>query len=169
MARKRRTREHTIHDLAANHTERFALLCGFSVERIEHDYGTDLLLFTYDTTGEIENGMIFLQLKATDNLQVLQDKQMIALELEKGHLETWLTEPLPVILVVYDTSTNRAYWLYVQAYFERLTGFSIHEAGKRVTIHVPITNLVNETAIRRFRDFKQRVLSQIEGVIHHGD
>jgi hypothetical protein len=43
--RKVRTREHIIADLAINHVERQVLLCGYSVERIEHDYGIDLVTF----------------------------------------------------------------------------------------------------------------------------
>lgn len=52
--RKRRTREHVIANLGVNFVERQALLCGFSVERVVHDYGTDLLLFTYDNDGSTE-------------------------------------------------------------------------------------------------------------------
>jgi hypothetical protein len=40
--RKTRTREHVIADLAVNHVERQVLLCGFTLERIVHDYGLDL-------------------------------------------------------------------------------------------------------------------------------
>ena len=42
-----------IADLSANHVEKQALLCGFSVERVRHDYGIDLILFTYDATVRI--------------------------------------------------------------------------------------------------------------------
>ncbi len=56
--KKRRTREHVIADLSANHVERHALLCGFSVERVTHDYGIDLWIATYNRAGEIENGQI---------------------------------------------------------------------------------------------------------------
>ncbi len=70
MVRKRRTREHMIADLSANHVERYALRCGFTVERIVHDYGIDLTLSTYSASGEIENGLVYIQLKATDRLRV---------------------------------------------------------------------------------------------------
>ena len=36
---KRRTRAHVLADLSINHVERHVLLCGFSVDRVEHDYG----------------------------------------------------------------------------------------------------------------------------------
>src|SRR5262249_11030256 len=67
--RKRRTREHVIADLGVNFVERQALLCGYTVEKIVHDYGYDLLLFTFDAKGYVENGFVFLQVKATDSLQ----------------------------------------------------------------------------------------------------
>ena len=68
MPRKRRTRQHVIAELSVNYIERQALLSGFSVERIEHDNGVDLMLFAYNADGEIENGHILVQLKATDDL-----------------------------------------------------------------------------------------------------
>ena len=75
--RKRRTRNHIIADLSANHVERHALLCGYSVERMAHDYGVDLLLYTFNADGEIENDTVKIQLKATDNLTMLQDGERI--------------------------------------------------------------------------------------------
>jgi hypothetical protein len=69
LPKKTRTREHVIADLGVNHVERQVLLCGFSVERIEHDYGVDLLVFTYNAGGEVENGEIRLQIKATDRVK----------------------------------------------------------------------------------------------------
>jgi len=39
--RKRRTREHVIADLSANHVERHVLRSGHTVERLVHDYGIE--------------------------------------------------------------------------------------------------------------------------------
>jgi hypothetical protein len=89
MAKKRRPREHIIADLSVNHVERYIFLCGYSVERIEYDYGFDLVMFTYDTNGEIENGQIYLQLKAKDSLRILADKETIAFTLERSDIEQW--------------------------------------------------------------------------------
>ncbi|MCI0381101.1 MAG: hypothetical protein L0215_26250 [Gemmataceae bacterium] len=46
--RKRRTREHVLADLSVNHLEKYALRCGYAVERISNDYGLDLAIFTFD-------------------------------------------------------------------------------------------------------------------------
>src|SRR5262245_7909639 len=69
IQRKRRTRQHVIADLAVNHVERQALLCGFTAERMAHDYGIDLELATFNRRGEIEEGKILMQVKASERLR----------------------------------------------------------------------------------------------------
>ena len=74
-----------IADLSANHVERHVLLCGYSVERVVHDYGVDLLLYAYTHEDEIENETVKIQPKATDNLPLLQDGQTIAFPIDSAH------------------------------------------------------------------------------------
>src|SRR5437016_12354570 len=96
--KKKRTRQHVIADLSANHVERQALLCGYSVERRVHDYGIDLVILTYDAQGNVENGEILVQLKATDHPRLLSKGRYIACRIKRADLRTWLHEPWPVIL-----------------------------------------------------------------------
>jgi hypothetical protein len=91
--RKRRTREHIITDLGVNQVERFVLRCGWTVERTRHDYGVDLLMETYNEAGEVENGRIVFQLKATDHPRQSSDGSALS------------------------ATADRAHWLYVQDYF----------------------------------------------------
>ena len=42
----------------------------------------------------------------------------------------WLAEKMPVILIVYDARMDIAYWVYIQSYFRRLTGFSLSTSGQ---------------------------------------
>jgi Domain of unknown function (DUF4365) len=115
LVKKKRPRQHIIADLSVNHVERYVLLCGYSVERVEHDYGVDLVIFTYDADGEIENGLIYIQLKATDRLSVLADGSAVVFSLKRADLELWLQEPMPWILielclfVVYGINREKAY------------------------------------------------------------
>jgi len=167
MARKQRTRAHQIADLSTNHVERFAILAGFSVERIEHDYGYDLNIYTHDKNGEIENGYFFMQLKASDDPSYLKDGKHVTFDVEKADLEEWLSEPFPVLLVLYDAKKEVAYWLYVQRYFESINGFKIDDVKVTYTVRLLIANIVDVGAMRQFAGFKDQVLSQIEGVISH--
>jgi hypothetical protein len=169
LVKKKRPRQHVIADLSVNHVERYVLLCGFSVERVEHDYGIDLVIFTYDVNGEIENGQIYVQLKATDALRRIGDGSLIAFSLQRSDLELWLQEPMPWILMVYDAQDDLAYWLYIQSYFEHQFGFDLAQVGETITVYLPTRNILNQEAIRLFARYKANVLTQIQGVIRHYD
>ena len=59
--RKQRTRQHVIADQSVNHVERLIIDEGHTAQRMEKDYGYDLLLFTYDEQGYVEPGLVSLQ------------------------------------------------------------------------------------------------------------
>lgn len=168
-SRKRRTREHVIADLSVNHVERQALLCGFSVERRVHDYGVDLVLLTYTDQGVEESGEILLQVKSTESASTVAKGRFVSVRIERAHLRAWLAEPMPVILVVYDVSRDRAYWLYVQGAFSGGRRFKAATGSKRVSMRIPATQVLDPNAIARFRDFKAAIVAQFERIIHeHG-
>lgn len=156
-----------IADLSVNHVERHVLLNGHVIERTEHDYGTDLTLVTFADDGEVENGQILLQLKATDELVILRDEQTIAFPLDRADLELWLREPMPYILIVYDAQEDKAYWLYIQEYFENRADAGLDLVGRSITVHLSKTNVVNEDAIRTFVRYKADVLRQTERIVRH--
>lgn len=165
--RKQRTREHVIADLSLNHVERQAFRCGYTVRRITDDYGLDLAIVTYDRKGEPENGQFHVQLKATDHLRFAADGQTLPFRVQRRDLHHWLRETMPVILIVYDVQSDVAYWLYIQAYFARQPDFDLGKAGRRVTVHIPRANVVDEAAMRKFAEFRDRILAQVKGVVHH--
>ena len=164
--RKRRTREHIIADLSVNHVERHALLCGYTLERFRHDYGIDLVLFTYDQEGQVEDESVFLQVKASDALRLRKGQESFSFRIDRRDLVHWLAQMMPVILIVYNAQTDVAYWLYVQSYIRNLAGFNLFTAGKSVTVEFSLTNRVNARAIRQFARFRDRVLEQKSEVIH---
>ena len=139
------------------------------MERIEHDYGIDLVMFTYDTSGEIENGQVFIQLKATDKLSLLEDGTMITYSVKRSDLELWLKEPMPCILVLYDTVSDIAYWMYLQAYFENKPDFDLAQVNDTITVHIHSTKVVDEAAVKRFATFRDDVLRQVDSLIRHNE
>jgi hypothetical protein len=154
--KKRRTREHVIADLSVNHVERFVLRCGWTVERKRYDYGIDLVMDTYNARGEVENGWVRFQLKATDSLRRSADGTVIPLRLEWRDLLFWLNEREPVILVLYDARGDRAFWLYVQEYFRRQQWPKRSSKETTVTVHIPTANVLDEAAVRLFARFRDR-------------
>lgn len=133
-----------------------------------YHYGIDVNLYTYNSSnGEIENGSIFIQLKASDNPRYLKDGKYVSFSLEKRDLESWLSEPFPVILVLYDASQDKAYWLYVQRYFESLSDFDLKKVGQTYTVNLNINQVVSVVTVKKWAMFKERILSQIEKVVTH--
>jgi hypothetical protein len=143
-------------ELGVNFVERQVLLCGHSVERVLHDYGYDMLLFTYDSNGEVERGVVFVQVKATDDLRVIAARQVASVRIDVANLRSWLTEGLPVIVVVYDASSDVAYWLHVQAQFPRRGSGHLLRARGLQTVHVPLTQRFDPVAVREIRLLKNR-------------
>jgi Domain of unknown function (DUF4365) len=166
LRRKRRTRSHVIADLSVNHVERHALMAGFVVERIVHDYGIDLELLTFTADGEVEEGKILMQLKASDRMTIRTDRKTFPFRLERRDLVQWLAQPMPVILVIYDAAKERAFWLYLQDYFRKRSRFSLFTAGKTATVRIPTMNVVNVSAMGSFRRFRDNVLMQMRELIH---
>lgn len=121
---KLRTRGHVIADLSVNHVERLILRQGHAAQRIEKDYGYDLQMFTFEA-GAFENGYIYLQIKATDQLNVLQDGATISFTLDRADINLWRRELMPVFLVVWDAPQEVGYWLYMQAYLKRFQVFPL--------------------------------------------
>lgn len=166
IARKRRTREHVIADLAVNHVERIALRCGHTVERYWHDYGFDLALYTYNRNGEYENGDVRLQVKATDRLGRTAGG-MISYRIQSAHLRHWLNEPMPVILIVYDAKKDEAFWVYIQNYFEGHGGLRIGDSRESVSVRISTRMVLNDDAIRKFAQYRDNIIAQSRGVIRH--
>jgi hypothetical protein len=167
--RKKRTREHVIADLGVNHVEKHVLRCGHTVERRAYDYGIDLSLYTYDSKGECEKGDIRLQVKATDHLKVSADRRTISIRLDLRDMRHWQEEIMPIILIVYDAVKDKAHWLYIQQFFSKLGKMPPNALQKKIAVSIPLRNVVNETAIRRFVQFRDNLLKQTKGAITHYD
>jgi len=165
--RKIRTREHIIADLSVNHIEYYAIKCGFSVERIASDYGYDLQIYTYDENGEFENGTIYVQLKATDFIEKHKRKEGgFAISIEKAHLECWSGEPMPVMLVLYDVKSEIAYRVYVQAFLNS-NSIDMKSGKKTHVIRFSPDDVVNESDMKKWRIYKNNILSQMDRKVVH--
>ena len=115
---KQRTRKHIIASQSLNYVERFIYDKGHSAERVESDYGYDLIVSTYDADGYVESGFILLQLKATDSIKKIESNSYVSFTISVKDYRLWMAEGYPVFLIVYDAVARRAYWLYFQKYFK---------------------------------------------------
>lgn len=152
--RKRRTRQHVIADQSVNHIERFILDEGHAVTRVPSDYGYDLLMMTFDDEGYAETGLIFLQLKASEALT--RSGANFAFDLDVRDYNLWRSEQLPVILVLFEAGTRRAYWVHVQRYFADGAKRPRKQA-KTVRVLVERRQVFGRRAVRAIRALKTPV------------
>lgn len=162
--RKRRTRQHVIEDLSENHLERKVLLKGHILRRPERDYGVDVTMFHFDDSGQIENGEIRFQLKATDQLRLTKSGEIISFPIKTGDLHYWSMEIYPFILVIHDAVEDMAYWLDVQEYVEQNSD-RLDPEKATVNVHIPVSNKLTDNTVDLFRS---KSLAIIERLRNHG-
>ncbi len=164
-ARKKRTRQHVIAAQSVNYVERFIIDEGHVAQRVEEDYGYDLSLFTFDEEGHAEPGLVYLQLKASEKLALADTDYVFDLDVRDYRL--WLSEPMPVFLILFDASRRRAYWLDVQHYFQEGSPRQPKKGAKTVRVRVPRRQAVNRRAVARMRARKQEALDRAERGVDH--
>jgi hypothetical protein len=154
--RKQRTRQHVIADQSVNHVERFIIDEGHTAEKFYHDYGYDLVMYTYDNQGYLEPGSTYLQLKASETLKPAGTDYVYDMDIRDYNL--WTHEKMPVVLILFDASRRRACWLDVQRYFHTNAGHRPKQGAKSVRVRVPARQVVNRRAIAAFRGLKWEAL-----------
>ncbi len=97
-----------------------------------------------------------MQLKAAGTLQ--ESGGNYAFDLDVRDYNLWMTEPFPVVLVLYDAGRRRAYWVYVQQYFEGDLSRRPRKKAKTVRVQVPRRQAFTRRAVARLRQYKQEVL-----------
>ena len=158
--RKERTRGHIIEDLSENYLERKILLKGHVLRRPVRDYGVDATMFHFADDGTIENGEVRFQLKATDNLKVINRGTTISFPISTAHLDYWKSEIYPFLLVVYDAKMDKSYWLDIREYVDQHPDVCDPDKSM-VNIHIPLANELTEKAIELFRARSLRIVDTL--------
>ena len=151
--RKQRTRQHVIADLSVHYVEGFILEAGHTAQQFYPDFAYDLILSTYDSDGLIEPGGLLIQVKASESLRYVRSS--VAFDLDVRDYNLWILERNPVILILFDASRNRAYWVFAQQYFRDDETRRPRKDAKTVRVHVPVRQKLSRRAIALMRSIKQ--------------
>ena len=147
-----------IADLAVNHVERHVLLAGHVIECVRKDYGIDLLMITFDRLGRLEPGQVRVQVKATDKARTIRGGDVIPVRVEMADVRTWMYEPGPVALVVFDATREIAYWINIKEVFRRRRKDLLAVRKRSTTIHVPIVNVLDSQSIQQLAAAKRKLI-----------
>jgi hypothetical protein len=143
--------------LSVNFVEKQALLCGFAVERVQMDYGIDLLLHTFNRGGEVENERVLFQLKSSDRIVLSREHTTASCRVDRSDLLYWLGETMPVILVLYDARNDRAWWVHVQ---DHMAGrhAQVFAGGRQPRLAIPTANVLDRKAMQLFARRKNAIV-----------
>jgi hypothetical protein len=161
VPRKKRTREHIIADQSVNHLEHYVIDEGHTAHRLGSDYGYDLMMSTFDEEGYIEPDAVYFQLKAAESLQAVGACYVFDLDIRDYNL--WILDKDPVILVLFDASRRRAYWIAIQHYFQGDASRQPKKGAKTVRVRVPKRQIVSRRAVARIRSIKWEMRGQSAG------
>jgi len=154
-----------IADQSVNYVERVVIDEGHTPRRTVHDYGYDLDVTTYDQDGYVEPGLFYIQIKAAAELKESGTNFLFDLDIRDYNL--WMDELMPVVLVLYDASRRRAYWLDVQDYFRRDFGRRPRKNAKTVRVLVGKRRVFNGRAVAALRVIVRRTLDVLKGIDNH--
>ena len=140
---------------------------GHYVTQPGRDYGIDLLVSMHDKDGFEEAGNSLIQLKATDRPRTLRNGDA-TFSIEIKHYHSWLSQLLPVYLILYDAVREIAYWQYIQAYFEEDKTRRPRSRANSVTVRFPRENLFGDETVAYIGNRQRSVMAKAKGVIEHG-
>ncbi len=160
--RKRRTREHVLEDLSENYLERRVLEAGHLLRRPSRDYGVDVTMFHFSETGEIENGEVRFQLKASDRGKLIRNGLYLSIPVKTADLHYWSMEFHPFILVTYIALEDCAYWLDVDQYVQQNSG-SMNFDQNTINVRIPVANRLTTESIGEFRSKSLANINSISG------
>lgn len=162
--RKKRTRGHVIADMSFHHVSYIVTKAGFAIEKVESDYGYDAFIITFTSTGLVENGLFYIQFKATDKISLNGD--VIQFRVSKRDIDLWGAEAFPIYLVVFDAAAERAFWLHVQRYLEQNGISATTMKHSSIVVRISTSQVVEASAVNQWRSDKAAVLAQFVGITH---
>jgi hypothetical protein len=94
----------------------------YAVEQYNNDYGIDFIVNLTDEPDDegddrsqsVLSDHFFIQLKSTTRFDPETDT--VHEDMEVRHLEQYIDQPIPVLLAIYDDSTEEIYWRVIQEY-----------------------------------------------------
>jgi len=107
---------------------------------------------TFDEMGYVEPGPVYFQVKASEVLKAVGSAYFFDVDLRDYHL--WMREELPVVLILFDASRKKAYWLCVQQYFDEEEARRPRKGAKTVRVRVPKSQPMDHAAVKKMRELR---------------
>jgi hypothetical protein len=136
---------------------------GWTVHDLAKDYGEDLMVRIFENS-QATPFLFFVQAKSKEqNVSVRSSNDSIPVRVSRDHLDHWRRFWEPVILTVWVVQSDITYWECVQNAVVRLERRGNQIRGKKtVTIHVPMTQILDATGVNRISQLTRVRFSQFQ-------
>jgi len=133
------------------------------------DFGIDLHVKVFES-GHTTPWELHVQIKGTERPHVSEGHIHFSIDTE--HLNDWYESPLPVLFVVCNVRSEKAYWLWVKEYLDKLD--LDWRQQSTITLRIPIHNeLRYEILPQIFTDMRKKILThearKVIGLIEEPD
>lgn len=149
-----------MEDLSENYLERIVLERGHVLLRPRRDYGIDVSMFHFDHSGEIENGEVRFQLKATDSPSFVENGAYISVQIDARDLRAWAFSVYPIVLILFDASHEIAYWLRITEYVDQHPE-ALNPHRRKARIRIPCANELSASSIDLFRRWSLELIDKL--------
>ncbi len=111
------------------------------------DYGLDFFITVTENTLILEKYNFLVQLKGSESISY--KKGHFAFTMDVKHLLSYLKNPIPVLLVIYDVITEVGYWINVQRYCRNILNIKSPKWIEQETkdLHIPLKNELTDNAL----------------------
>lgn len=117
-------------------------------------------MFHHNDRGEIENGEVRFQLKATEHLPE-GDAEFVPRQIDMKDLRYWYFEPYPFILMLDEATRNIGLWLHIQNYVA-MNPQIMDSGADSVTLRIPSSNKLTLNTIDRFRRLSLQTVASFQ-------
>lgn len=115
-------------------------------------------MHTSNTDEELEKGYLPVQVKATEMVRRISNEAAIAVTISRRAIEGWLDDVSPVLLVLYDASTEVAYFLLVKN--THVVQQVAKSSGTTVTLRIAVSDILNASTVKTLHQHKNRVFGE---------
>ena len=112
-----------------------------------HDFGVDLHVKVFESAKSMKAlpWEFHVQIKGTKHLHISKDYIRFVIDTE--HLNDWYDALLPVLFVICDVQSSKAYWLWIKEYLDKLNlGW---QEQSTITLRILINNQLTPKMLPR--------------------
>ena len=112
---------------------------------------------THDEVGCPESGSVYFQVKASEHLKRVRGDVVFDLDVRDYHQRTRDKHPVILVLVEFGVP-RRAFWLFIQEYFQASTSPRPRRGAKTVRVRIPADKVFDQHAVADIREINRMFL-----------